>query len=462
MPKLPTTAPPASEDTGIDYTQSSQYSDKPIVPQNDVFVLNQLNIQQVNREKLSIQKWRDANKSAESRYYPNRSWLYDIYEDIMVDGHLSGIIQKRIDTVLNKKLLFKRDDKDDPAFETLMSGVAFRNVCRWILETQLWGISGIEFEPGSVFTPRFIPRKHINTKYQVITIEQNGIDGIDYTTARNIMITGEPEDLGILLKCAAYVIYKRNGLADWAQYIEIFGQPIRIMKYNTNDVQAKIELKKTLDASGGSLALMIPSTVDFDLKEGKGSNGDGNLQHKFHNMCNAEMSVIVVGNTETTTHDGKTGTGAKSQVHKEQQEEITRSDMFYLLSYLNSEQFRSILKMYGYNTDGGHFVNTQEISIEYLSERINIDMELVAMGVPIADDYFYDTYGVPKPANYDELKAKLDEINQSLADKLNEPAAPPPVGQNPPKKKPQPAAYRPVSKTRNLINAISYFFAQAR
>lgn len=449
---------------------NSQYSDKPINPTEDKIVIQDLQIQSVRRGPLEIEKYRAAHQSAENRYYFDRVWLYDIYDDVLIDGHLSGIIGKRIDTVLNKNLLFKVDGKDVPELNDLINSHEFRTVCRTILETQFWGISGLEFVPGKDFHPRLIPRKHINTKLQIISIQQGGQTGIDYTDARNIMITGEPEDLGLLLKCSAYVIYKRHGIGDWSQYISIFGQPIRVMKYNTTDQQAKIELKQVLDKSGGALALMIPNTVDFQLFD-KQSNGDGKLQETFINFTNKEMSVMVLGNTETTSHDGKTGTGAKSEVHKEQQDEITKSDMFYLLSYLNSEQFRIILKSYGYPVDGGRFVNSEEISIKYLAERITIDMGIVEANpnLPIDDDYWYNTYGIPKPENYDELKAKLEEMNESIRQQLGNQEQDNPDDLPIKPKKPNPTSSRPsaypmrrVSKLRNLYNAFAAFFGQAR
>ncbi len=452
---------------GVSKGNDTQFNDEPVNPVHEKFVIRETRIQQAQTGSLQIDKFRNAESAAKSRYYPTRSWLYDIYEDSLLDGHLTGVIQKRIDTVLNKTLAFKKSDKEVDELADLMKTTEFRQVCKTFLETMFWGTSGLEFIPGPVFKAKAIPRKHINRKYQLITIEQDGEEGIDYTTAKNIIITGEPEDLGYLLKCAAYIIYKRQGLGDWSQYISIFGQPVRVMFYDTNDHQAKIELKETLDNSGSSLALMIPKGVDFDLKDGKQSNGDGKLQETFINFCNREISIIVLGNTETTTHDGKTGTGGKSAIHQKQQEELYKSDMHYLLSILNSSQFLNILKTYGYPVEGGRFSSTEEISIEYLAARVKIDAQLVALGVPIDDDYFYETYGIPKPKNYKELKKKLEQISKQLQKE---------TGQDPdeeenedkpkPKKKPQ---AKKVAKTRfkrlrNFLrkSGLAAFFSWAR
>jgi len=392
--------------------QETQYSHKPLDPKELKLVINETIVRQVVRIPLDIQRWRAAHINAESRYFPNRIWLYDLYDDCLLDGHLTGIIGKRWDTVLNKKIEFKRNGKPDDSFKTLIKSVAFRNTCRTILESQEWGISGIEFEPGPVFSPRFIPRKHIKPKWQVISFEQSGKEGIDYTTAKNILIVGEPEDLGFLLKCCAYVIYKRNCFGDYAQYITIFGQPIRVMKYDATDQQAKIELRKTLKESGGALELMIPNGVEFELMDGKESNGDGKLQKTFIDTCNQENSIIVLGNTETTTN-GQTGSQAKSKVHKQQQDEVSLSDMFYLTSWLNSDQFLLILKSYGFDVEGGEFEIKQELNIEFLERLIAIWVQLPET-LPISDDDWYDTFGVPKPDNYDELKKEIEKRQKAL------------------------------------------------
>jgi len=458
-------------DNGAD---STQYANQPLDPKNVKFVINETVIRQTIRTPLDIQKWRNAHVQADSRYFPNRTWLYDLYDDAKLDGHYTGIIGKRWDTVLNKPITFKKNGKPDETFTALINSVAFRTVCRTILEAQEWGISGIEFEPGKEFAPRIIPRKHIKPKWQIISFEQNGSEGISYVDAKNILIVGEPEDLGFLLKCVPYIIYKRNAFGDWAQYIEIFGQPIRIMYYDAYDQQAKIELKQTLDESGGALALMIPKGVEFKIEDGKQSNGDGKLQSSFVDNINREVSVIVLGNTETTTN-GQTGTGAKSRIHKEQQDEISKSDIFYLNTWLNSQQFLNILKSYGYAVEGGAFEHDQEISIEYLTELIKIITQLPE-DLPIDDDYWYKTFNIPKPANYAQLKKKLEDKQKVLngiddieSDPKNQPAKKKPATGKPSKKelkalKALIAQYEPPKSGNKTtwIRSILNFFAQAR
>ena len=288
---------------------------KNFVKKEDI-VINELNIRSADRGRKDISTWRSALLSAESVYFPNRSQLYDLYADVVLDGHLSGVIAKRIDAVLNKEVYFERDGQRDPHFDGLVRSLDFRKVIRTIMETQLWGVSGIEFIPGAALAFELIPRKHIKPELGIIAYEQTGSDGIAYEQLQQVWVMGETRDLGLLLKCAPYCLFKRGGLSDWAEYIEIFGQPVRIIRYDSYDEQTKVELKKVLDESGSSLTLMLPRQADFEIKDGKQSNSDGNLQLSFIKALNEEMSIIILGNTDTTTSSDSTGY-AQSKVHLE-------------------------------------------------------------------------------------------------------------------------------------------------
>ncbi len=355
-------------------------------------IINDLNIRSADRGKKDISTWRNALVAAESVYYPNRSRLYDLYDDVILDGHLSGVISKRMDAVINKELYFEVNGQKDHSFDGLIHSISFRKIMQIILETQLWGISGVEFIPGKELAFETIPRKHIKPEQGIITYEQTGTDGIPYSTLSNVWVLGDPTDLGLLLKCAPLCLYKRGGLSDWAEYIEIYGQPVRIIRYDSYDEQTKMELRKVLEESGSSLSVMLPRQADFEIKDGKQSNSDGDLQLSFIKLLNEEMSIIILGNTDTTNSSNSSGY-AQSKIHLQQQYEITRSDLSYTAAMLNDPKFLAILGSYGYQVTGGQFVFSKDMDIDYLTRRIAID-KVVAEKIAIPDSYWYDTYGI--------------------------------------------------------------------
>ncbi|AKK74451.1 hypothetical protein OK18_19155 [Chryseobacterium gallinarum] len=376
------------------------------------FLIHDLTIVSPDRSRKDIGSLRDAIVSAEQVYFPNRALLYDLYHDIYtMDGYLSGIIDKRIDFVLNKKLKFyDKDGKDVEEISNLMQGETGRDLIRKIMESVFWGISGVEFKIGGEFAFDEIPRKHIKPEKGLITKSQYGISadaGYRIDELPFVWVIGKKDDLGKLLACSMYAIYKRGNFGDWAQYVEIFGQPVRILEYDAYDTKTKQELKGMLDKAGNSLAMMIPKQAKFQMLDGKQSNGDGKLQLSFKDACNEEMAIRILGNTQTTSSTRGSGY-AQAKEHGEQQEQITASDLTMVENYLNSDHFLNILRSYGYNIEGGYFGYEKELDPERLKQRLEIDLQ-VSEKVPIADDYWYDTYGLPKPDNYDELRKKMDE-----------------------------------------------------
>ncbi len=357
-------------------------------------IINEINVRSVDRSRKDIATWRSALTAAESVYYPNRTRLYDLYDDIMLDGHLSGVITKKINAVLNKELTFEVSGRRVQKMDALIDSLPFREVVHTIIETLLWGISALEFVPGDSLSLQKIPRKHIKPEKGIIAFEQNGVDGIPYCNRENIWVMGCDDDLGLLLKCAPYCLYKRGGLADWAQFIELFGQPVRVIKYDSYDDQTRAELRRILDESGSSLSMMIPRQADFEIKDGKQANSDGGLQSSFIKALNDEISVTVLGNTETT-NSSKSAGYAQSKIHQEQQFEITRADMAYTAAMLNSPAFHAILRSYGYPVDGGRFIFAKDMNVAHLHTRIAIDKELSdVIDIPVS--YWHDTYGIPE------------------------------------------------------------------
>jgi phage gp29-like protein len=277
----------------------------------------------------------------------------------------------------------------------------------WML-SKMWGICGMEFIPGDEVTMNPINKKHIKPDLGIIAFDQNGNTGYKYDDMDNIMVVGKRHDLGLYLKCAPYAIWKRGNMGDWAQFIEIFGMPVRIIKYDAYDEKTKIQLKQIVDESGSALAILIPKQADFEMVDGKTSNANGDLQEKFKKACDEDMSVIILGNTETTTSSKSSGY-AQSSTHSKEQHEITKSDIKFIRNLLNSKKFKKILKSYGLPvTDKGKFVIEKQFDIAELANRTTVD-EFVSSKVPISDDYYYETYGVPKPENYPELKKKMED-----------------------------------------------------
>lgn len=376
-------------------------------------VVNDMTLVAPRRNRKDIGNLKSAVVSAESITLPNRVELYDIYHDcVTMDGHLAGILAKRRDSICNKTLRYvnasgERVDALDP----LINSSQFYRLVGIIVDTAYWGTSAVQFVAGSDFDFVEVPRKHIRPEAREITRYQYDAKGIPVDEIPGLWLLGQPRDLGSLLTCCLYSIYKRGAFGDFAQFVEIFGQPVRVARYDAYDTRTREELRKMCQEAGASLIMMLPKQADFEMLDGKTSNGNGDLQRNLILSCNEEMSVAILGNSETTTSSSSSGY-AQAREHGKQQQEIIRSDMRRVEQCLNSQYFLSVLSLYGYPVEGGRFEFEAEADLAALTQRANIDAQIAAK-VPIGDDYYYDTYGIPKPADYAARKADMEADRQA-------------------------------------------------
>ena len=364
-------------------------------------------IRSVDRTFKDISSWWNALQNAESVYYANRSELYDIFSTSELDGHLTGIIDKRIKNVTNKQIYFKVNDKKVDAIDELIKKEAFKTLRKERFRYITHGVMGVEFIPGAEFTFKCIPLKHINTQVKKITKDQWGLDGFDYEKVWNIIVKGEDNNFGILNKCTPYAIWKKGNMGDWAQYIEVFGQPMIVFTYDAHDQETKKQLDEIMRNIGSGTKLQVPKQVELKLEDGKQNNGDGALQDLFRRACNEEMSVLVLGVTETTSSSKSSGY-AQSETHVKQQDEVVKDDMDDELKFLNDPKMIAIFKSYGYDVEGGEFCYEEEVDLDKVTKQVAI-VEKVRKMQPVDDDYVYEITGIPKPKDYESMKKVMDE-----------------------------------------------------
>ncbi|MEQ1678304.1 MAG: DUF935 family protein, partial [Chitinophagaceae bacterium] len=412
-------------------------------------------IRTVDRSRKDIVDWWNGLQEAENTYYPNRSRLYDIYKTVELDAHLSGIVEKLIATILNKKLSFVKNKKKDDSFDTLINSINFNSMIRELILKKFWGITGFEFIPGETFAFNLIPRKHIKLNNDTIVNEEYDAKGTSYKGVWNIWVLGDKDDFGIYLKCTPLALWKSGNMGDWAQYIEIFGQPMIIFTYDAHDQKTKTELDTIMRSIGSGTKLQVPKQVELKLEDGKQNNGTGDLQDKFRMAINQELSVLILGATETTTSSSSSGY-AQSAEHGQQQDEIVKALLKEILQDINTAWFLQIVKSYGYATDGGAFDYEKEINLNEVKTKLAIAIDTKTKAkVPVGDDYFYELTGIPKPSDYD---AQKEEMKQATTPATN-PEKPDPV--RPGEKGKKKEKKLPVEK-KSFMKMVSDFFAEAR
>lgn len=356
-------------------------------------------------------------KSALNIDFTNRVRLYDMYESSMLDLHLSGVLDKRLRGVTKIPIEFRRNDQPDEAMNAQLRSPWFKELRKDLIMSHFWGFTLVQFyldEDGNIRYD-LINRKHYDPIHRKLLKYQGSIDGISIDEFPNTMFVGSERKLGIFAELLPAVLYKRGNMADWARFANIFGMPIREYTYDAGDEDARARLIADARRQGSNAVYIHPKDSELTLIEASNKTGSSELYRTFAEYWDAKMSIRVLGNTLTT--DAKeNGTQSLGTVHKEEEDEMNADDCDFLLDILNYNM-RPVFQNLGFNVDGGEFVYARHDKINP-SQQIDIVQKLSSMGLPIDDDYLYETFSVRKPDNYEELKLMKEAEQQAMRDAL--------------------------------------------
>ncbi|MBV6442743.1 MAG: hypothetical protein EPGJADBJ_04467 [Saprospiraceae bacterium] len=373
-------------------------------------VINHVTVRPVNRQSQDIQKWRTALIAAEQDYQ-QRTLIYDLFADILLDGRLKALMFQRIARITNTPLTFKVNGKPVDDVEALAKKRFFRKFIQEALNARFWGHSLMELywpvpDSDCKGVTNLIPRKHVKPKKGIVTKNSWDMEGLPYRQppySRFCIEVGEPDDLGLILEACPHVIYKRGGFGDWAEFAEVFGMPFRWATYNNEPSRAILE--EALAQAGSAGYVVAPEDAQLQFFNPTAGSQSNDIFRFLIDACNQELSITILGNTMTTTEAKHSGY-AQSETQMKTQDEVHADDRAFVLSVLN-EDLVPYLASLGYQVEGGEFAFEDGDGLS-LTERLNIDTRIHGIGVPIGMNYWYDKYGIPKPEG-DELTPGDDQ-----------------------------------------------------
>ena len=357
---------------------------------------------QPRRFGIDISTYMAALTAAENVDFSQRSKLYDLYEDILMDPHLSSVISKRKSSVLCSYIEFRRNDKPDKKINEQLRSPWFLRFIGDIEDVIMKGNTLVQFgrNPKTGWIDyTIIPRKHYDPVRRLILCRQHDITGISWDEFDDLLFIGEPRSLGELAKAAPWVIYKRNSTADWAQFAEIFGMPMRKYTYDPGDEEALEQLKENDENQGSAASWFLPEGCNMELVESGNKTGSSDLYKTLVDTCNNEISKLILGNTLTTEATDK-GTQALGTVHNKVEERITKSDRNFILNVLNYDMTDIFLNL-GINTEGGEFCYA-EPKMTDPATKMNLFTQASSLGLEISKNQMYDELGLERPQNEED------------------------------------------------------------
>lgn len=365
----------------------------------------------------SIENWKAAKEQAESIFNPLRKPLIDLYENIVLDPHLSSVMEKRILSITNTTWTFALDGEPVEAIDLMCNKHFFEQLLTYIIEAKFWGVSVIEtdFNRG---TCELVPRGHCVPEFKIVLTEPYMSDmGIPYDLPPfdRTVIDVTSNDLGLLYKVAPYALLKKDDISDWATFCEIFGMPTRVGKYDPNTPGNEAQLKKALQDMGAAAWMAIPTGSEIEFPQSTSKTGN-DIYERFANFCNAEISKCIVGNT-MTTEVGKNGSRSQGEVHERGEDDIKRSDRRFVERTLNERIIPLLIKQGFAVPEGAEFKAIEDEAELTKAQQLDMDLKIHQQVAPIKREHFAQEYNI----EFDEAELKKQEKQQATAATAQQP-----------------------------------------
>ena len=192
-------------------------------------------------------------------------------------------------------------------------------------------------------------------------------------------------------------IFKNYSVRDLAEFLEIYGLPIRVGQYPAGATDKEKEtLLRAVMSIGHNAGGIIPKSMLIDFKNA----ADGTADPFMAMMSWAEMSMskAILGGTLTSQADGATSTNALGNVHNEVRFEVRDSDATQLAATLTRDL---VFPLYALNCQSFNNQRRKPVFEFDLSEPEDISTysvalpALVGMGMKIPAQWAHDKLQIP-------------------------------------------------------------------
>ncbi|MEQ8819738.1 MAG: DUF935 family protein [Sumerlaeia bacterium] len=206
--------------------------------------------------------------------------------------------------------------------------------------------------------------------------------------------------------------FKKNCLKFWSIYNEKFGAPTAVATYpaGTPEDERK-KLLEVLESLATDTGVVIPESVKIEFIEASRSGGSGGAAafRELAEYCNDEISKVVLGATLTASEGRRSGSLALGNVHESVRQDYIESDARWLAQIVNGSLVRWLTEL---NFPGAKVPlwSLDPTPPQDLEQQVRIDRELIALGVPLPLDHFYERYGRARPKD-DGAALSFDDRN---------------------------------------------------
>lgn len=138
-------------------------------------------------------------------------------------------------------------------------------------------------------------------------------------------------------------LFKNYAVRDLAEFLEIYGLPLRLGTYGTGATDKdKASLLRAVVNIGHDAAAIIPKGMEIDFKNA--ATGDNKSFDAMIGLMERSMSKAILGGTLTSS-EGQHGTQALGNVHNEIRKDLRNGDAKQIAATLKAQLIYPLLKI---------------------------------------------------------------------------------------------------------------------
>ncbi|MCK5615326.1 DUF935 family protein [Candidatus Pacearchaeota archaeon] len=308
--------------------------------------------EQLDRVTRTIDKWRTNVDAAEDIDNPDRQELMEMFRDFVDDYQLWATMQSRTNKAISGsfKIMDEKGEEDEEETKKFMDPQGFplpwfRDFMRFVMDSKFYGWEAIQLGDieNDIFTEvEKIPEenqipyhdsmiKNVNEMYTPDS--SNSIYFADDPYDTWVVRTGSQTDLGLINKCAPYIIWK-GVFGNWSQHAAVFGMPLRIGKTDLADNARRQNLINAFNEMEGASYIIQDLLDEITLVEQKGSSDPHNIYGQLIEKCDQAISKIILSQTGTTDEKAFAGSAG---VHEGVLDDLIFSDKLDIKSVVNEK-----------------------------------------------------------------------------------------------------------------------------
>lgn len=311
------------------------------------------------------------------------------------------------------------DDCVYDATDAILKGFSCQEFTGWELVEGLMLPTGIEYRDPSWF------QCHPDNKNE-LRLRDGSHEGQELAPFNWIFHTAKSKSgylsrIGLIRTLVWPFIFKNYSIRDLAEFIEIYGLPIRVGKYPSGATDnEKNTLLQAVMQIGHNAGGIIPMGMELDFKSAAEGGADPFVA--MVNWAELSMSKAILGGT-LTSQAGSVGSQALGNVHNEVRFEVRDSDAKQLAATLTRDLIMPLYMLNGKSFSDPNRHPRFEFDLsepEDLTTYASNLPTLVNMGMKISTAWVHDKLQIPIASEGDEvLKAAEPQMPAFLSTKTS-------------------------------------------